>query len=110
MKPSNLTRYTFDLNQRTFPYAHLSNYVCDECGGAIVHRFIWDEDTETTVDSIACGRCGCEEIISEHRYLEQISDGWEVEQGLPPAIKALMKGDRQCQSRIETTDDLTGWE
>ena len=110
MKATNLTRYGFNLGARTLAYSALNHYVCNECGGAMTHRFTRDAETETTVDSVACPSCGCEDMISEHQYLGQISDGWEVEQGLPPEIRELMKGDRQCQSRIEATDDLTGWE
>lgn len=110
MKATDCGRYGCTVNGRRIAYDALRRYVCNDCGGTMSHRFTWDAETETTVDSVACAACGCEEMISERRYLEQISDGWEAEQGLPPAIRALMKGDGRCQSRTETIDDSTGWE
>ena len=106
MKAANLTRYTFDLGGRTLGYSALRRYVCNDCGGTVSHRFTWDAETETTVDSIACAACGCEEMVTERTYLEQISDGWEVMDGLPEALRAKIEGDRQCQSATEATDDL----
>jgi len=110
VKATNCDRYGCTINGRRITYDALRRYVCDECGGAITHRFTWDEQTEATVDRVACAACGGEELITESRYLEQISDGWEVLDGLPDALKAQIEGDRPCQSKTETIDDLTGWE
>ena len=106
MKPSNLTRLTFNLSTRTLPYARLRDYVCNNCGGGMAHKFVWDEEAQATVDKVECGACGGDDLVSERHYLEQISDGWEVAQGLPPALQALMKGSTQCQSATEAIDDL----
>jgi len=89
MKAANLTRYTFDLGGRTLGYSALRRYVCNDCGGTVSHRFTWDAETETTVDSIACAACGCEEMVTESRYLEEMADGAEVLAALPAQFRAL---------------------
>jgi DNA-directed RNA polymerase subunit RPC12/RpoP len=68
VKPTNLTRYTFDLGGETHNYSALRHYVCSECGGGVAHSFVGG-------DHVACGRCGGEDIISERKYLQQVSDG-----------------------------------
>ena len=111
MKATNCDRYGCTISGRRITYDALRRYVCDECGGAITHRFTWDEQTKATVDSVACAACGGDELITETRYAEQISDGWEVEQGLPAHLRELLETDRggtKCQSATEATDDLFG--
>ena len=111
MKAADLDRYGCTLNGRRITYGSLRNYVCNECGGAAGHRFVPTESGKT-VDKVACARCGCEDIISERLYLEQISDGWEVELGLPDNLRELVRQQRgqtdRCQSAIEAIDDLFG--
>lgn len=109
MIATDLDRYGCTVGGKRITYGSLRRYVCNDCGGAITHRFTWDDETETTVESVACAACGCLEMITERRYLEQISDGWEVLAGLPEQLRAQMKEMGQCQSKTETIDDLTGW-
>ena len=105
MKATDLGRYGCTLNGRRITYGSLRHYVCNDCGGGVTHRF-------APVDSVACARCGGEDIISERRYLEQISDGWEVEMGLPDNLRELVRQQRgqtdRCQSATEAIDDLFG--
>jgi len=109
MNATNCDRYGCTIGGQQITYDKLRHYVCDECGGQVTHSFTWDESTEATIDRVACAACGCVEIVSERRYLEQISEGWEVEQGLPDALRALLaQGGPQCQSATESIAVLYG--
>jgi len=104
MKAENCDRYGCTIAGRRVKYSALRHYVCDECGGAITHRFTQESD------SVACAACGSENLISESRYLQQISEGWEVLRGLPPHLRALVEQEKEtdrCQSETEAIDDLT---
>jgi len=102
MKAKNCVRDGCTVNGKQITYQTLcARYVCNECGGAIVHGFARD-------DFVHCGRCGCDEIVSERRYLEQIAEGWEVLEGLPEALHTLLKGEPQCLSATEAVADLFG--
>jgi DNA-directed RNA polymerase subunit RPC12/RpoP len=101
MKPTNCGRYTFELGGRAVKYDALRNYVCNECGGAVTHSF------PGGADRVACAKCGGEDIITESRYMQQIAEGWEVMAGLPEYLQEQMKGQAECQSATEATDDLS---
>jgi len=89
VKATNCDRYGCTISGRRITYDALRRYVCDECGGAITHRFTWDEQTKATVDRVACAACGGDELITETRYAEQVSDAIEVMAALPPQFRAL---------------------
>lgn len=108
MKATSCTRTGCTIGHKQITYDALSRYyVCDECGGRPIHRIVRDGDQ--TVDCVACGACGCEELVSERRYLEQIAEGWEVEAGLPEPLRVLIKkGEPRCQSATEAVAALYG--
>ena len=95
MKATNCDRYGCTISGRRITYDALRRYVCDECGGAITHRFTWDEQTEATVDRVACAACGGDELITETRYAEQVSDAIEVLAALPAQFRALYLDDTE---------------
>ena len=107
MKPTNLNRNGFTLNGRHHTYGDLRRYVCNECGGGVVHKAAWNEAEDRSEDKVACARCGCEDIISESKYLEQIADGWEAERGLPEPLRKLLRGESECQSATDAADALS---
>ena len=108
MIATNLTRHGCTCGRRKLSYTQVHRlYVCDECGGAVVHGFTATDDGKTT-DYVRCGACGGEELISEYRYLEQVAEGHEVARSLPAPLRAQMEGDRQCLSATEAVDALFG--
>ena len=108
MNATHLTRYGCTIGTRTHTYTQVHRlYVCDDCGGAVVHGFT-ATDAGETVDYVRCGACGGEELISEYRYLEQVAEGHEVARSLPAPLRAQMEGDRQCLSATEAVDALFG--
>lgn len=107
MRATDCDRYGATVHGQRITYDALTRrYICNECGGRIAHRFTRENDR--TVDSVACAACGCEEFVSERRYLEQIAEGWEVERGLPEAIRNLLQGGHKCLSATEAIADLFG--
>lgn len=76
MRPTNLTRYTFDLAGETHKYSDLRKYVCDRCGGQPTHRVVWSKGK--SFNDIACARCGGLDIISEWMHDKQVSDAEEL--------------------------------
>jgi len=89
MKATDLDRYGCTIGSRQVKYSDLRRYVCDACGGAVVHCIAWDEEKERSVDVVHCGRCSCEEIILESTYMKQIHDAAEVLTSLPPQFRAI---------------------
>lgn len=88
MNATNCDRYGCTINGQRITYATLTRrYVCNECGGGIAHQIARENDQ--TVDRVACARCGCDEFVSEQRYLEQCAEGAEVLMTLPPEFRAL---------------------
>lgn len=107
MKAENCTRYGFEINGQPKRYGDLRHYVCNQCGGNVTHSFVRVDGQQ--VDRVACPRCGCEEFVTERTYQQQISDGWEVLQGLPDHLRTLLEGgQRQCLSATEAAADLFG--
>jgi len=103
VKAENCDRYGCTLGGRRITYGKLRHYVCDECGGAVTHRFTQEGD------SVACARCGSAEIISESRYLQQISDAAEVMAFLPPQFRALyVDQEPELIGAQQSIDDLFG--
>jgi len=109
MRATDCDRYGFTLNGTRHTYGDLRHYVCNECGGAMMHLMPWNAEEERNEDRVGCAACGCEEMISERRYLEQETDGWEVMRGLPEHLRALMQGGQpRCLSATEAIADLFG--
>jgi len=96
MKPTNCDRYGFTLGVKRHTYADLRHYVCNECGGGVTHRAVWDVEADKSVDKVACAQCGAEDLITESKYLRQISEAWEVESTLPEPYRTLLKGQRNA--------------
>ena len=87
MKATNLTRYGCTLGGRYITYDRLTRYyVCNECGGKIVHSFLG-------ADRVFCGECGGLDFVSETAYIHQVADGFEVLESLPPEFRALYVGE-----------------
>lgn len=102
MRATDLDRYGCILGGRKITYQRLLRYyVCNECGGRITHTFV-------DGDRVQCGACGGEDFVSEHAYEMQIVDGFEVMQGLPESLRALVEPERetQCQSATEAVAAL----
>jgi len=84
MRPLRYDRDGFWVDvDRKIPYGQLRKYVCEACGGGLVHRSRWDFDLDRSVDEIACAECGGEDIISEQVHRQRIADGMEAMADLP---------------------------
>ena len=76
MKVTDADRYGCTMGGRRIKYSQLRWYVCNDCGGQPVHRFI-------DGDEVLCGACGGTEFIHERAYMEQEIDAADVLQNLP---------------------------
>jgi hypothetical protein len=59
-------------------------YRCNECGGKLTLKFksSW---------CILCAACGSNDFIHEYKMQQQECDAYEVIDGLPPELAALLK-------------------
>ena len=108
MIPADLDRYGCTLNGRRLTYAELTrHYVCDECGGRLVHSFVRAPDGGTT-DRVFCGECGGEDVVSQRQYDQQVADGHEVLRSLPDDLRALLEPEREQVNAEQAIEDLFG--
>lgn len=78
MRAENCDRFGWtDPRGGRHTYGSLRKYVCNECGGGVVHLIPWNAELEISEDKVGCARCGSEEIIKESTYNRQISDALE---------------------------------
>jgi len=85
MIATSFTRHTCKLSERIITYTTLRQwYVCNECGGQIVHGF------DDTGDWAKCADCGSRDFISESSFTREVVEAWEVEQGLPEHLRVLL--------------------
>ena len=92
MIPDTVTRYGATIKGRLVKReALLGHYVCNSCGGPILHTFQWDTQRQQTVDVVRCGKCGGNDIIRESEYERQINDGLAVLYDLPEEIASTLK-------------------
>ena len=109
MEATDLDRYGLTVGGRRITYDGLKHYLCNDCGGCIVHKFRWNG--ETTVDEVCCGICGGTDIVHEATFQRQVTEADEVLAGLPPALRALIAPETEeskCHSGIEAIADLFG--
>lgn len=79
------TRHNCTLGSKVVTYTGLSRwYVCNECGGRIVHKF------DAGDDWAECADCGGRDFISERQFDREVVEAWEVERGLPQHLRALL--------------------
>jgi len=92
MIPDTVTRYGATIKGKFIKRADLlRHYVCNTCGGPILHTFRWDTEQQRTVDVLHCGKCGGADIIRESEYERQINDGLAVLYDLPEEIASTLK-------------------
>ncbi len=88
----------------------MKRYVCNDCGGAIVHKLVWDGETEMTMDEVRCGVCGGTDIVHEATFDRQVADADEVLAGLPPALKALIAPEtEESEKWLSGTEAADAW-
>jgi len=109
MRPLRYDRDGFWVDvDRKIPYGQLRKYVCEACGGGLVHRSRWDFDLDRSVDEIACAECGGEDIISESLYNKQVHDAAVVLSSLPPAFRALYAKPKEQIDAEQAAEELFG--
>ena len=92
MRPETVTRYGATIKGKFVKRdTLLRHYVCNKCGGSILHTFEWDQERQQTVDVLRCGKCGGDDIIRESEYERQVSEGLAVLYGLPAEIASTLK-------------------
>jgi hypothetical protein len=85
-------RYGCQVGKRPVTYQNLSQkWVCDKCGGRIVHRITWDESQDKSIDFAECADCEGRDFIRESQFERQVSEGYEVLVDLPADIAATLK-------------------
>ena len=87
MKATDFTRDDCIVGRRRVQYKTLSRfYLCNECGCGIVIRYA---DGYYAI----CGNCGGQDFVSDTTFTQQTIDAWEVRQGLPAHLRALLDDD-----------------
>lgn len=101
MIATDFTRDDCQLGTKRVTYRQLvARYVCNECGGKIVIRYL---------DGYypCCGVCAGQDFVSESAYRRQESEALEVTLGLPPEYAAMLKENERCLSKTEPADALS---
>ena len=71
MIATDFTRDGCTLGSRFIDYTTLKrHYVCNECGGQIVHKF------NATGDRAECSQCGEQDFISQRQYDRECVEAW----------------------------------
>lgn len=84
MQATDFTRDDCIVGKQRITYKRLvRRYLCNDCGGRIVTRY-------GDGYYAACGACGGQDFVSEHKFHEQVMDAWEVRRGLPAHLRALL--------------------
>ena len=110
MRAQNCTRNTFDLGGETHNYSVLRRYVCDACGGRLVHQAVWSEEKDRSVDVVCCGRCGGIDIISESLYERQQAEAVEYRYNRKRGNMPLVDVVEQDTGRLTTLGRIRlGW-
>lgn len=109
MKATNCSRYTFDLGGEKLKYSALRRYVCNDCGGQVTHRAVWNDAEKRSEDRVACARCGSIDIISESARLRRTSQTLEARYSLPPKVRKFyeQRGHTMPLKDVEGLGDLT---
>jgi hypothetical protein len=85
----DFTRCGCTVGARLVTYRQLEEYyICDECGGNIVH-IIQRRDGQT-VDFAECADCRGRDFVSLRRYEHQIAEWPDIVAGLPDDLKEVL--------------------
>ena len=92
----DFTRYGCTVGARLVTYSQLEDYyVCNECGGNIVHHIKRVEDQ--TIDYAECADCGGRDFVSTRRFERQLAEFPDIVAGLPDALKSLFAPKHQLR-------------
>lgn len=102
----DFTRTGCTVGARLVTYQQLEkDYVCNACGGAIVHRMARKDDQ--TVDWAECGSCKARDFVSARRYELQAKEYPLVVVELPAHLRALFRP-QQPMTADQAIADLYG--
>jgi len=86
----DFTRDGCTVGARLVTYAQLEeHYVCNDCGGKVIHQGRWSEEHQVSVDWAECAICKGRDFISAGHYERQFADFPNIVHNLPDELKAL---------------------
>jgi len=103
----DFTRTGCTIGTRLVTYAQLTRYyVCNECGGAIVHHIA--RQNGQTVDWAECGNCHGRDFVSARFYDKQVKEFPLVVMALAPELRNLIQPNREHVTAEQAIADLYG--
>ena len=104
----DFTRTGCTVGARIVTYQQLEqHYVCDTCGGAIVHRMARENDQ--AVDWAECGRCKARGFVSQRLYDLQCREYHTLVKELPPELATLLPAPVTPEQAVWTDEELERW-